>query len=91
MKFMIEIEGYEYRLYHPNCKVFFIVKYKLGKYYTSQLNRFEPIIEELKDWIIGIVNEHEENTVNLSFDYNLIIKPMFIKHIREEKLKQILE
>lgn len=91
MKFMIEIDGYEYRLYDTNCKVFFIVKYKFGKYYTSQLYKFEPIVEELKDWVIRIINEHEENTMNLSFDYNLIIKPMFTKHIRNEKLKKILE
>jgi hypothetical protein len=91
MNFFIEVSGTEYRLYRYRGEVFFIVKYKFGKYYTSQLYEYEPIIEELKHWVIEIVNENKENTTHITFNYDFIIKPMFIKHIREEKLKKILE
>jgi hypothetical protein len=90
MKFMIDIEGNEYRLYRSTGDVFFILKYKYGKYYTSQLYEYEPIIEELKKWLIDII-KNNKNIDYLSFNENEVIKPMFIKHIRDEKLRQILE
>ena len=78
----------EYKLYDiRGGSVFFILKEKNGKYYTSQLFEYEPIVDELKEWLISIISKGYKRLEieELSFSYNKIIKPMF----RDNKLTQL--
>ncbi len=78
----------EYKLYDiRGGSVFFILKEKNGKYYTSQLFEYEPIVDELKEWLISIISKNYKRLEieELSFSYNKIIKPMF----RDNKLTQL--
>ena len=88
-KFYIEIHKNETRLYETTGRVFFIVKEQEGKYYTSQVNQYDPIVDELKDWVIKIQKENAGTFPLKSFSYHEIIKPMFRAYIREEKLKEL--
>ena len=79
----------EYRFYDiQGGNVFFILKEKNGKYYTAQLFEYEPIVEELKEWSISIINKNSK-LEDMSFNYNKVIKPMFITTVRDKKLTQL--
>jgi hypothetical protein len=78
----------EYKLYDiRGGNIFFILKEKNGKYYTSQLFEYDTIVEELKDWLISIISKGYKRLEieELSFSYDKVIKPMF----RDNKLKQL--
>jgi hypothetical protein len=78
----------EYKLYDIRGGiVFFILKEKDGKYYSSQLFEYEPIVEEIKEWLIPIISKSYIRTEieELSFSYDKVIKPMF----RDNKLTQL--
>jgi len=81
----------EYRFYNiQGGNVFFILKEKFGKYHTSQLFEYEPIVEELKEWSIKVIqNNPKIGLEDLSFNYDKVIKPMFILHQRDSKLTQL--
>ena len=64
-KFYIEILNNEVRLYDPTGVVFFILKECNGTYYTSQVYKYEPIVNELKDWTIQVIKENK-NTNHLN-------------------------
>jgi hypothetical protein len=49
-----------------------------------QLFEYEPIVEELKEWSIGIINKNSK-LEDMSFSYNKVIEPMF----RDKKLTQL--
>jgi hypothetical protein len=84
--FAISILIDEYRFYDITGNIFFILKEKNGKYYTSQLFKYNQIVEELKEWSIEIIqNNSKIELEDMSFSYNKIIKPMF----RDNKLKQL--
>jgi len=84
---------YEYKLYDiRSCIVFFILKDKSLEiwegpdYYTSQLFEYEPIVEELKEWLIKVINSNPKIFLeDLSFNYDKVIKPMF----RDSKLTKL--
>ncbi len=78
----------EYKLYDiRGGRVFFILKEKDGKYHTSQLFEYEPIVEEIKEWLIEIISKgyRRFEIEELSFSYDKVIKPMF----RDSKLTQL--
>lgn len=78
----------EYKLYDiRGGNIFFILKEKNGKYYTSQLFEYEPIVDELKEWLISIISKGYKRLEieELSFSYDKVIKPMF----RDNKLTQL--
>lgn len=78
----------EYKLYDiRGGNIFFILKEKNGKYYTSQLFEYEPIVDELKEWLINIISKGYKRLEieELSFSYDKVIKPMF----RDNKLTQL--
>lgn len=78
----------EYKLYDiRGGNIFFILKEKNGKYYTSQLFEYDTIVEELKDWLISIISKGYKRLEieELSFSYDKVIKPMF----RDSKLTQL--
>jgi hypothetical protein len=87
-KFYIEILNSEVRLYDPTGAVFFILKECNGTHYTSQVYKYETIVNELKDWTIKVIKENKTNHLN-SFSYHEIIEPMFKAYTREEKLKEL--
>lgn len=83
-KFYIDARNGEFFLrYHLSDRVFFILKFKRDKYYTSQLDEYKPIKEQLKDWLI---TELENGDIKESYD-NSLIKSMF----RDLKLKKLLK
>ena len=88
-KFYIEILNNEVRLYDPTGVVFFILKECNGTYYTSQVYKYEPIVNELKDWTIQFIKENKNTNLLNSFSYHEIIEPMFKAYTREEKLKEL--
>jgi CTP synthase (UTP-ammonia lyase) len=88
-KFYIEIHKNETRLYETTGRVFFIVKEQEGKYYTAQVNQYDPIVDELKDWVIKIQKENAGTFPLKSFSYHEIIEPMFKAYTREKKLNDL--
>jgi hypothetical protein len=88
-KFYIEILNNEVRLYDPTGVVFFILKECNGTYYTSQVYKYEPIVNELKDWTIQVIKENKNTNHLNSFSYHEIIEPMFKAYTREEKLNDL--
>ena len=94
-KFYIEIlngkVGNQYRLYEPSGRVFFILKENNGVYGSSYIIDYEPIVNELKEWIIKIKSENVGKLHLKSFSYDDIIKPMFTAYTREEKLNELLK
>jgi hypothetical protein len=84
---------YEYKLYDIKSGiVFFILKDKPleiwegSDYYTAQLFDYEPVAEELKEWLIEIIKNNSKAFLeDMSFNYNKVIKPMF----RDNKLTQL--
>lgn len=87
-KFYIEISNNETILYESTWKVFFILKERNGTYYTSQVYEYEPIVNELKDWVLKLINNDPQKLLK-SFSYDEIIKPMFRAYTREEKLNEL--
>lgn len=87
-KFYIEISNNETILYESTGKVFFILKERNGTYYTSQVYEYEPIVNELKDWVLKLINNDPQELLK-SFSYDEIIKPMFRAYTREEKLNEL--
>ena len=95
-KFYIEIlngkVGNQYRLYEPRMgRVFFILKENNGVYDSSYIIDYEPIVNELKEWIIKIKSENVGNLHLKSFSYDEIIKTMFRAYKREERLKELFD
>ena len=84
---------YEYKLYDIRSgNVFFILKDKSLEiwegpdYYTAQLFEYDPIVEELKEWFIKVINSNPKIFLkDLSFNYDKVIKPMF----RDSKLTKL--
>jgi len=84
---------YEYKLYDIHSGiVFFILKDKSLEnwegpdYYTAQLFDYDPIAEELKEWLIQVIKSNPKIFLeDLSFNYDKHIKPMF----RDNKLIQL--
>ena len=73
----------EYKVYDIQTGIiFFILKETYGKYYTSELFEYKPIVEDIKEWLINVINNNPKIAVeNLSFNYNEVIKPMFRQSI----------
>ncbi len=82
MRFYIDRKkNNEWLLHYDTGVVFFIVKEQYGNYYTSQLDEYKPIKDEIKDWFINELNKGLED----SYDFSKITQI-----IRDHKLKKLL-
>ena len=91
MKFFgIIVVDNEYKLYDiRGGTVFFILKEKFGKYHTSQLFHYEPIVEEMKLWLLSVIEKNPNKFEDLSFNHDDVIEPMFKQTRRQNKLEEL--
>ena len=81
----------EYKLYDiRGGNIFFILKEKNGKYYTSQLFEYDPIKDQIKEWLLeeGIHQFYSRKlgSIKTSIDFEFSI---ITSIIRDSKLNDL--
>ena len=93
-KFYIEIlngkVGNQYTLYEPSGRVFFILKQKGNDYHTAQLSEYDPIKDQIKEWLLeeGIPQFYSRKlgSIKTSIDFEFSI---ITSIIRDNKLNEL--
>ena len=87
--FGIIVINNEYKLYDISGTVFFVLKNKFDKCLTGRLFEYAPIEEEIKQWLLSVIENNPNRLEDLSFNYDEVIEPMFKQTRRNDKLNEL--